>query len=139
MADNDNKELMGFLERQFEGIYKRLENTATKDDLKAEITAVKDDLANFATKDDLKAEIAAAKDELRADIEDVKRHTGVLNEAVQHKLDLLVEGRVATRERMEMDREENAREHARLEKMTLINTADISTLDRRVGKLEGKA
>ena len=117
MADNDYKELIEFLGRQFEGIYDRLDNTATKDDL-----------ANFATKDDL----AAAKEE-------VMRHTGVLIEAVQHKLDLLAEGSMATHERIERDKEENEREHGRLDKMTLVNTADISRLDQRVGRLEGKA
>jgi tetrahydromethanopterin S-methyltransferase subunit G len=91
MADNDNKELMEFLGKQFEGIYKRLDNT----DKRLDNTATKDDLANLATKDD---------------IEDVKRQ-----------------------------KEENEREHARLEKMTLINTSDISRLDQRVGRLEGKA
>jgi len=112
MADNDYKELIDFLGKQFEGIHDRLDKTATKDDVQALI----------------------AKSE-----EKVMRHTGVLIEDVKHKIDLLVEGRVATHERMDRDTEENIREHVRLEKMTLSNTADISRLDLRVGRLEGKA
>lgn len=120
MADNDNRELMQFLEKQFEGIYKRLDNTATKDDL-----------ANFATKDDLKAEIAAAKEE-------TMRHTGILIEDVKHKLDIVIEGVMGVNERLDRRTEENEKEHARLEKMTLFNSADISKLDQRVGRLEGQ-
>jgi hypothetical protein len=166
MAENDYKELVEFLGKQFEGIYDRLDNTASKDDLAKMATkddlakmatkddlakmASKDDLAKMATKDDLakmatKDDLAkmATKDEMRAEIaaakEEVMRHTGVLIEDVQHKLDLLVEGRMATHEKIERDKEENEREHGRLEKRTLINTADISVLDQRVGRLEGKA
>lgn len=98
MADNENKELMQFLEKQFEGIYKRLDNTATKDDLEAKITAAK---------------------------EEVMRHTGVLFEAVDKKIDIVIEGIMTVNER--------------LEKMILINSADISKLDQRVGKLEERA
>ena len=107
MEDKEYKGLMEFLGRQFEGIYSRLDKTASKDDL------------------------AASE-------EKTMRHTGVLIEAVQHKLDLLGEGRVATHERIVKDKEENDREHGRLEKITLSNTADISRLDQRVGRLEGK-
>lgn len=110
VANNDNKELMEFLGKQFEGIDKRFDGIEKQ----------------------LKSEIAEAKEEMM-------RHTGVLIEGVQHKLELLVEGRMATHEKMEREKEENKREHDRLEKMTLINTSDISTLDRRVGRLEGKA
>jgi hypothetical protein len=120
MADNDNKELMEFLGKQFEGIYKRLDNT----DKRLDNTATKDDLANLATKDD---------------IEDVKRHTGVLVEAVRHDFAIIGEGMMGINEKMGREKEENEREHARLEKMTLINTSDISRLDQRVGRLEGKA
>ena len=141
MADGENNDLMKFLERQFEGInkkfesidrqfegvnkqfegiYKRLDNTPTKDDL-----------ASFATKDDLDAKITAAKEE-------AMRHTGVLIEDVKHKLDIVIEGLMGVNEGRDRDRKENEQEHARLEKMSLINSADISKLDQRVGRLEGR-
>jgi hypothetical protein len=197
MADNGNKELMDFIEKkfdgienqfnnfekQFEGVYKRLDNTATKDDLANFATkddlanfatkddlanfatkddlanfatkddlanfATKDDLANFATKDDLanfatKDDLAnfATKDDLEvatnAAKEETMRHTGVLIEAVDHKLDIVIEGVMTVNERLDRRMDENEQEHGRLEKMTLINTADISKLDQRVGKLEGR-
>lgn len=125
MADNENKELMNFLEKkfdgidkQFEGIYKRFDNTPTKDDL-----------SSFATKDDLDARITAAKEE-------TMRHTGVLIEGVQHNLQIVIEGLTGSNERRKRDKEEHKQEHARQEKRLLINTADISKLDQRVGKLE---
>ena len=124
MADNGNKDLMQFLEKQFEGIYKKLDNTVSTDDFKSEI-------AKLASKDDLDAKITAAKEE-------TMRHTGVLIEAVEHKLDLIVEGVMAVNERLDRRTNENEHEHHRLEKMNLINTADISKLDQRVGKLEGR-
>lgn len=127
MADSDNEELMQFLEKQFEGIYNRLDNTPTKDDL----AAVRGELANFATKDDLKAEITAAKEE-------TMRHTGVLIESVRDDMKIVIEGLMGSNEKRNRDKEDNEREHARLEKITLINTADISKLDQRVGKLEGR-
>ena len=178
MADSENKDLMKFLERQFEGIYQRLANTPTKDDLANFATkddlagfatkddlanfatkddlagfATKDDLASFATKDDLRAEISATKDELRAEISATKdeldakitaakekamRHTGVLIEDVHHKLDIIIEGLMGANEGRDRDKKENEQEHARLEKMTLLNTADVSALDQRVGRLEGR-
>jgi hypothetical protein len=122
MADNDNKELMQFLEKQFEGVYKRLDNTASIDDLKSEIAA---------TKDDLRSEIAAAKEE-------TMRHTGVLIEAVRSDIKIVIEGLMGSNEKRYRDKEENEQEHRRLEKMSLINSADISALDQRVGKLEGR-
>ena len=167
MADSENKDLMKFLERQFEGIYQRLANTPTKDDLANFATkddlagfatkddlagfatkddlanfATKDDLASFATKDDLRAEISATKDELDAKItaakEKAMRHTGVLIEDVHHKLDIIIEGLMGANEGRDRDKKENEQEHARLEKMTLLNTADVSALDQRVGRLEGR-
>ena len=116
MADNDNKELMQFLEKQFEGIYKRLDNTPTKDDL-----------TKFASKDDL----VATKEE-------TMRHIGVLIEAVRSDIKIVIEGLMGSNEKRNRDTEENEHEHARLEKMSLINTADISKLDQRVGRLEGR-
>src|SRR3990172_7452589 len=89
MADNDNKELMAFLEKQFEGIYKRFDNT----DKRLDNTASKDDLTNFVTKDDLKAEITAAKEE-------TMRHTGILIEDVQHNLAIVIEGVMGINERI---------------------------------------
>jgi hypothetical protein len=118
MADSENKDLMKFLEKkfdgiekQFEGVYKRLDNNANKDDLDIKIVAAK---------------------------EETMRHTGVLIENVHHKLDLIIEGLMGVNERRDRDKKENDQEHSRLEKMTLINTADISKLDQRVGKLEGR-
>lgn len=118
MADNDNKELMKFLEKkfdgiekQFEGIYKRLDNTATKDDLDAKITAAK---------------------------EETMRHTGILIEAVEHKIDIVIEGVMAVNERLDRRTDANEQEHNRLDNRILINSADISKLDLRVGKLEGR-
>ena len=125
MADNDNKELMQFLEKQFEGIYKRLDNSASKDDL----AAVRGELSNFATKDDLAAKITAAKEE-------TMRHTGVLIEAVRHDIKIVIEGLMGSNEKRDRDKEEHEQEHTRLEKITLINSADISKLDQRVGRLE---
>ena len=142
----DNRDLMKFLEKQFEGIYKRLDNTdkklenaASKDDLAN--FATKDDLANFATKDDLVN--FATKDDLvkfatKYDIEEVKRHTGILIEAIDHKIDIVIEGVMAVNERLDRRTDENEQEHRRLEKMSLINTADISKLEQRVIRLEGK-
>ena len=101
MADNDYKELMEFLGKQFEDMDKRMD-----------------------------AKITAAKEE-------TMRHTGVIIEEVQHKLELLTEGINGINEKMERGRVEHEGEHGRLEKMTLINTADISKLDQRVGRLEG--
>lgn len=111
MADNDNRELMKFLEKQFEGIYKRLDNTPTIDDLDNKIAAAK---------------------------EDTMRHTGVLIEDVHHKLDVVIEGVMGIKEKMDRDRIENEQAHAKLEKMILLNAADISKLDQRIVKLEGR-
>lgn len=107
MADNDNRELLQFLEKQFEGIYKRLDNSVSKDDL------------------------AAAKEE-------TMRHTGILIEDVQHNLAIVIEGVMGINERRDRDKKEFEQEVARLEKMSLINSADISKLDQRVGKLENR-
>ena len=135
MADKDYTELVDFLGKQFENI--RAEIAATKDELRAEIATSKEDVllhTGILSEDvqrKLRAEIVASKEE-------VMRHTGVLLEGVQHKFDILVEGRTATHERIEMNKEENEREHARLEKMADIHSADISMLDQRVGRLEGR-
>jgi hypothetical protein len=176
-----------FLAKQFEGIYQRLDNTASKDDLakmaskddliseiakmaskddliseiakmaskddliseiakmaskddlKSEIAkmASKDDLANFATKDDLTK--FATKDDLAAAKEETMRHTGVLIEAVRSDIKIVIEGLMGSNEKRDRDKEENDQEHARLEKVALINSADISKLDQRVGRLEGRA
>ena len=112
MADNDNKALMQFLEKQFEGIYKRLDNTPTIGDLDAKITSAK---------------------------EETMRHTGVLIEAVRSDIKIVIEGLMGSNEKRGRDKEEHEQEHARLEKITLINSADISKLDQRVGRLEGRA
>ncbi len=117
MADNDYKELIDFLGKHFEGIDKKFEG-------------VYGELKN--TKEGLRAEIAAAKEE-------TMRHTGVLIEDVKHKLDLVVEGVTGVNEKLDRHISENEKEHARLEKMSLISAADISSLDQRVGRLEGKA
>ena len=121
MAGSEYKELMEFISRQFEKVDERFKG-------------VYEQLAGMATKDDL----ASTRDEIVTAKEEVMRHTGVLIEAVDHKIDLLVEGRMATHERIDRDKEENEVEHARMERTTLINTADISGLDKRVGKLEGR-
>ena len=110
MADNDNKELMEFLGKQFENIDKRFEGIEKR-------------LDNTATKDD---------------IEDVKRHTGVLIEAIDRKIDIVIEGLMGEQERHDRDVETIGQEHHGLEKRVLINTADISALDQRVGRLEGR-
>ena len=73
-----------------------------------------------------------------ARIEEVKRHTGVLIEAVEHKVEIVIEGVMGLNERLDRHTAENEQEHARLEKMTLVNMADIATLDQRVGRLEEK-
>ncbi len=141
MADNDNKELMDFLgkqfqgiEKQFEGINKRLDNTATKDDLAN--FATKDDLANFATKEDLAN--FATKEDLELKFAESMRHTGVLIEAVERKLDIVIEGLMTSNERLDRHAEENKQEQHGLEKRILINAADISNLDQRVVRLEGR-
>ncbi|MDD1748781.1 MAG: hypothetical protein LUO89_02795 [Methanothrix sp.] len=136
MADNDNKELMDFLGKQFQGIEKQFERIDKRFEgieKRLDNTASKDDLANFATKDDLTK--LATKD----DIEDVKRHTSVLIEALDHKIDIVIEGVMAANERLDRHAEENKQEHSSLEKRILINAADIAGLDQRVGRLESRA
>jgi hypothetical protein len=108
MADKDYQELVEFLGKQFEDIHKQFEGVHKR-------------LDNTATKDDLA---------------DSMRHTGVLIEAVEHKLDIVVEGVMGINEKMAREKKEHEAEHGRLEKMSLINTADISGLDQRVGRLE---
>ena len=127
MADNDNKDIMQFLEKkfdgiekQFEGIYKRLDSTASKDDL----AGINKRLDNTATKDD---------------IEEVKRHTGVLIEDVHHKLDIVIEGLIGANESRKREKEEIESELSRFLKMSLINTSDIHKLEQRVRKLEERA
>src|SRR5512143_3548084 len=116
MSESEYKELIEFLGKQFESIHSRFDNTPTKDEMRAEIKTAVDD----------------AKEE-------TMRHTGVLIEAVNHRLDILAEGIAGNSESIERYKKENEQEHARLEKMALINSADISKLDQRVGRLEGKA
>ncbi len=79
----------------------------------------------------LKAEIDTAKEE-------TMRHTGVLIEEVRHDIKILAEGIMTANEKTGREKEENKQEHVQLEKRILINTADISSLDNRVGRLEGK-
>jgi len=131
------------LDKRLEGIDKRLDNTATKDDLANFATkddlanfATKDDLANFATKDDLTK--LATKDDLELKFAESMRHTGVLIEAVDRKIDIVIEGVMATNERLDRHAEKNEQDHQGLEKRILINAADISALDQRVGRLEGR-
>ena len=107
--DNIDKRLDS-IEKRLVGIEKRLDNTATKDDLEAKITAAK---------------------------EETMRHTGVLIEGVQHQIELLAEGITNVNEKLDRGWDEHKGEHARLEKRTLINTADIAKLDQRVTRLEG--
>ncbi len=109
MAENDYKELMEFLGKRFEGIDKQFE-------------AVNKRLDNTAAKDD---------------IEELKRHTGVLIEGVEHKLELLAEGITNVNEKLDRGNDVHEAEHAQLEKRILINTADIAKLDQRVARLEG--
>ena len=83
------------------------------------------------------SEIVQTKNELRNDMEEVKRHTGVLIEEVNHRLDLIVEGLTGTQDGRKQDKIENEQAHEQLDKRILINSADISALDQRVGRLEG--
>ena len=83
------------------------------------------------------SEIVQTKNELKNDIEEAKRHTGVLIEDVNHRLDLIVEGLTGTQEGRKQDKIENEQAHEQLDKRILINSADISALDQRVGRLEG--
>jgi len=101
MSENEYKELIDFLGKNFERIDERFEKIDER-------------------------------------FEDARRHTGVLIEAVNHRIDLLVEGMTSIRQGFEKDKDENEQEHSRLEKMTLVNLADIATLDQRVGRLEEK-
>lgn len=108
MAENDYKELVDFMGKQLEKIH-------------SEIIQTKNELKN----------------ELKNDIEEAKRHTGVLIEEVNHRLDLIVEGLTGTQDGRKQDKIENEQAHEQLDKRILINSADISALDQRVGRLEG--
>jgi hypothetical protein len=101
MSENEYKELIDFLGKNFENIDKKFENVDSQ----------------FA---------------------DLRREMGILYEDVQHKFELVTEGMTSLRQVFEKDKDENEQEHSRLEKMTLVNMADISKLDQRVGSLEEK-
>lgn len=66
------------------------------------------------------------------------RHTSVLIEALDHKIDIVIEGVMAGNERLDRHAEKNDQEHLGLEKRILINAADIAGLDQRVGRLESR-
>ncbi|MGC2422892.1 MAG: hypothetical protein WA666_00895 [Nitrospirota bacterium] len=115
MSENEYKELIDFLGTKFEKIderFEKIDNQFEKID------------ERFKKIDD--------------QFEEVKRHTGVLIEAVEHKIDIVIEGVMGLNERLDRHTAENKQEHSRLEKMTLVNLADISKLDQRVGRLEEK-
>lgn len=110
MVGNEYKELVDFLGKRFEKIDEQFENINNRLDN----TATKDDLANL------------------------RRETGVLYEDVQHKFDIVAEGMSGLNEKLDRFHDENEQGHTRQEERTLINSADISKLDQRVGRLEGK-
>ena len=109
MAENDYKELIDFFGKQLEQIHN-------------EIAQVNTNLEN----------------KIEEKIEETKRHVDILFEDVQHKFEITAEGMAAINEKLDRFHEENEREHSGLEKMALVNTADISSLDQRVGRLESK-
>ncbi len=108
MSENEYKELIDFLGKNFENIDKKFENIDRK----------------FENIDN--------------QFSDLRREMGVLYEDVQHKFDIVAEGMTAIHQVFDKHKDENEQEHARLEKMTLVNLADIATLDQRVGRLEEK-
>lgn len=108
MSENEYKELIDFLGKNFEKIDERFEKIDER----------------FKKIDE--------------QFEDARRHTGVLIEAVEHKIDIVIETVMGLNERLDRHTAENKQEHARLENRTLVNTADIATLDQRVGRLEEK-
>jgi hypothetical protein len=115
MSENEYKELIDFLGKKFERIDERFEK------IDNQFESVNKKIDNVAT-----------------DVKDLRREMGVLYEDVQHRFDLVGEGMTAMRQGFDKDKDENEQEHARLEKMTLVNLADISKLDQRVGRLEEK-
>ena len=126
MSENEYKELIDFLGKKFEKIderFEKIDNQFEKID------------ERFKKIDD---QFEETKRHTDARIEEVKRHTGVLIEAVEHKIDIVIEGVMGLNERLDRHTAENEQEHSRLEKMTLVNLADIATLDQRVGRLEEK-
>ena len=106
MSNNEYSELISFLGKKFDRIDEKFESI------------------------DKKFEAVDEK------FETMRREIGVQFEAMDHKIDLLIEGMIGTNQTISKNKEENDREHARLEKMSLINTADIANLDKRVGRLE---
>ncbi|MDF0674242.1 MAG: hypothetical protein P0120_07850 [Nitrospira sp.] len=62
------------------------------------------------TEGQLRQEIQQTEGRLREETEDVKRHTGVLAEHLEHKISLLVEGQQAVRQYMEDFRSETQSE-----------------------------
>ncbi len=139
---NNNKELIEFFGKQLQQINNKIDQTSTN--LENKINQQLEQIHNKIdqTSTNLENKISQFNANLEEKIvsakEEAMRHTGVLIEEVNHKIDLLVEGMSAMRERKEIDKEEHEDEHGKLEKRILINTADISTLDQRMGRLEGK-
>jgi archaellum component FlaC len=143
MSENEYKELIDFLGKNFERIDERFEKI---DERFEKIDGRFEKIDERFEKIDERFEKIDARFEKIDDkfkkiddqFEEVKRHTGVLIEAVEHKIDIVIEGVMGLNERLDRHMEENEQEHSRLEKMTLVNMADISKLDRRVGGLEEK-
>ncbi|MHB8172901.1 MAG: hypothetical protein ACYDFU_00375 [Nitrospirota bacterium] len=137
MADN-NKELIDFFSKQLQQINNKIDQTNANLENKIANLDNKIDQTSTNLENKISQFNANLEEKIVSAKEEAMRHTGVLIEEVNHKIDLLVEGMSAMRERKEMDKEEHEDEHGKLEKRILINTADISTLDQRVGRLEGK-
>jgi len=113
MEDKDFKEMMEFIGRRFEGIDEQFKAVHARFD-------------NTASKDDL----VAAKEE-------TMRYTGILIENVQRNIEIIAEGIQGINEKTAIDKDDHDAELRRLEKRILINTSDISGLDKRVVRLEG--
>lgn len=122
MDDNDYKQLVEFMERTFtkfdnrlESMEKRLENTATKDDL------------------------IATKLDLQQGLEDVKRHTEILIEDVKHGIQAIVDGQRMHDEKQDRDNVESDNRFSRLDKFDMHLMSDIDDHEMRIKALERKS
>ncbi len=104
---------------------------ATRDDL----ADIREDMKKFATRDDL-ADVVVM---LKGSIEDSKRYAGILQEETNHKIDILIEGFQMFNDRFERNGADNEAKFKRLDAQHLENKAAISSIDKRVSRLERKS
>lgn len=134
MSNNEYSELINFLGKKFDGVDEKFDSIDKKfDAIDKKFDAIDKKFDAIDKKFDAIDKKFDAVDE---QFETMRREIGVQFEAMDHKIDLLIEGMVGANQTAVRNKEENDREHARLEKMSLINAADISNLDKRVERLE---